>query len=143
MLITPWPDQKGNKLVSLSGTRAISTTSSRELSSSPPLPSQGKAPKEIHAIPTETLACFLPGRAKDLSAHLYLLFFFVGLYSFNKVFLLAFGKLHFKLSSATRSKCLTELYNAHSQVTNRGPTWILYMLLVVDENGYDLFPPEE
>jgi len=32
---------------------------------------QGKAPKEIHAILTETLACFLPGRAKDLSAHLY------------------------------------------------------------------------
>jgi len=29
---------------------------------------QGKAPKEIHAILTETLICFLPGRAKDLSA---------------------------------------------------------------------------
>jgi len=29
---------------------------------------QGKAPKEIHAILTETLACFLPGRAKYLSA---------------------------------------------------------------------------
>ena len=29
---------------------------------------QGKAPKEIHAILTETLACFLPDRAKDLSA---------------------------------------------------------------------------
>jgi len=32
---------------------------------------QGKAPKEIHAILTETLACFPPGRAKDLSAFLY------------------------------------------------------------------------
>jgi len=32
---------------------------------------QGKAPKEIHAILTETLASFLPGRAKDLSAPLY------------------------------------------------------------------------
>jgi len=32
---------------------------------------QGKAPNEIHAILTETLACFLPGRAKDLSAPLY------------------------------------------------------------------------
>jgi len=32
---------------------------------------QGKAPKEIHAILTEALACFLPGRAKDLSATLY------------------------------------------------------------------------
>ena len=36
----------------------------------PPL--QGKAPKEIHSILTETLACFLPGRAKDLSAALYI-----------------------------------------------------------------------
>ena len=32
---------------------------------------QGKAPKEIHAILTETLAYFLPGRAKDLSVPLY------------------------------------------------------------------------
>ena len=32
---------------------------------------QGKAPKEIHAIVTETLACFLPGQAKDLPAPLY------------------------------------------------------------------------
>jgi len=31
---------------------------------------QDKAPKEIHAILTETLACFLPGQAKDLSAPL-------------------------------------------------------------------------
>ena len=52
----------------MSGTGAISTTSRRELSSSFFFPLQGKAPKEIHAILTETLACFLPGRAKDLSA---------------------------------------------------------------------------
>jgi hypothetical protein len=32
---------------------------------------QGKAPKEIHAILRETLAGFLPGRAKDLSIPLY------------------------------------------------------------------------
>ena len=31
---------------------------------------QVKAPKEIHAILTETLAYFLPGRSKDLSAPL-------------------------------------------------------------------------
>jgi hypothetical protein len=37
----------------------------------PPPPLQGKAPKEIHAILTETLACFLRGRAKDLSGPLY------------------------------------------------------------------------
>jgi len=35
-----------------------------------PPPLQGKAPKEIHAILTQTLACFLPGRAKELSAPL-------------------------------------------------------------------------
>ena len=29
---------------------------------------QGKAPKEIRAILTESLTCFLPGRAKELSA---------------------------------------------------------------------------
>jgi len=51
----------------MSGTRAISTTSKHGLSSSFFF-LQGKAPKEIHAILTETLACFLPGRAKDLSA---------------------------------------------------------------------------
>jgi len=33
---------------------------------------QGKASKEIHAILTETLACFLLGWAKDLSALLYI-----------------------------------------------------------------------
>jgi len=38
---------------------------------------QGKAPKEIHAILTETLACFLPGRAKDLSAPLYYVWIYV------------------------------------------------------------------
>jgi len=38
--------------------------------SPPPSPLQGKAPKEIHAILAETLVCFLPGRAKDLSAPL-------------------------------------------------------------------------
>jgi hypothetical protein len=32
---------------------------------------QGKAPKEIQAILTETLACFHPGLAKDLTAPLY------------------------------------------------------------------------
>ena len=31
---------------------------------------QSKALKEIHAILTDTLACFLPGQAKDLSAPL-------------------------------------------------------------------------
>jgi len=36
---------------------------------------QGKAPKEFHAILTETLACFLPGRSKDLSAPLYIPFY--------------------------------------------------------------------
>jgi len=33
---------------------------------------QGKVLKEIQNILTETLACFLPGRAKDLSAPRYM-----------------------------------------------------------------------
>jgi len=61
----------------MSGTGAISTTSRRELSSTF-IFLQGKALKEIYAILTEKLACFLPGRAKNLSAPLYLaIFFFV------------------------------------------------------------------
>jgi len=58
----------------MSETRAISTTWSRELASSFLFHLQGKALKEIHAILTETLACFLPGRAKDLSAPRVILF---------------------------------------------------------------------
>jgi len=54
----------------MSGTRAISTTSRRELLSSF-FSLQGKAPKEIHAILTETLVFSLPGWAKDLSPPLY------------------------------------------------------------------------
>jgi len=54
----------------MSETRAISTTSIRELSSVF-IFLLGKAPKEIHAILAETLACFFLGRAKDLSAPLY------------------------------------------------------------------------
>ena len=53
----------------MSGTRAISTISRRKLPSFFFL--LGKAPTEINAILTEILACFLPGRAKDLSAPLY------------------------------------------------------------------------
>jgi hypothetical protein len=60
----------------MSGTHAISTTSRRELSSGLFLSLEGKAPKEIHAILTEKLACFLPGRANDLSAPLQNVFFF-------------------------------------------------------------------
>ena len=37
-----------------------------------PPPPPRKVPKEIYAIRTETLACFLPGRAKDLSPPLYI-----------------------------------------------------------------------
>jgi len=60
----------GRKFGSVSGTRAISTTSRRELSSSFFF-LQGKVPNEIHAILTGTLASFLPGRSRDLSAALY------------------------------------------------------------------------
>jgi len=55
----------------MSRTRAVSTTSRRELSSSFSFFLQGKVSKETHAILTKTLARFLPGRAKDLSAPLH------------------------------------------------------------------------
>jgi len=32
---------------------------------------QGKVPKEIHAILEDTLACFLPGRVKDLPSPMF------------------------------------------------------------------------
>ena len=55
----------------MSGARMISTTSRRELSSSFFFPArQGAEGNSAHSS-TEILACFLPGRAKDLSAPLY------------------------------------------------------------------------
>ena len=54
----------------MSGAIAISTTLRRAMSSGVFF-LQGKAPKEIEAVLTETLACFLPGRVKDLLAPLY------------------------------------------------------------------------
>jgi len=59
----------------------------------------------------------------------------------NKRFLITFGQLRFKQSSASRSKYLPELLYALSQVTNRGPARVLY-LLILDENGYEIFPRE-
>jgi hypothetical protein len=67
------PTRKETSFGSISGKRAISTARC-ELSSSFFLFLQGKAPKEIHAI--LTLACFLPGRAEDLSAPLVHLAYF-------------------------------------------------------------------
>ena len=58
---------------------------------------------------------------------------------FNKGFLIKFGQLHFKQFCATRSKCLTQMHYSHSQVTCCRPERVLYLLLAVDENAYDLF----
>jgi len=66
----------------MSGTRTISTTSRRELSSSFFF-LQGKVPKEIYAILTETLACLLPGWAKDLSTPLYIQHYLTFFYQTN------------------------------------------------------------
>jgi len=52
---------------------------------------QGKAPKEINAIMTETLACFLPGRAKDLSALLYI---YIYIYKHFKVYVRKTNRMH-------------------------------------------------
>jgi hypothetical protein len=69
-------------------------------------------------------------------------YYIISVYYFNKGFLIIFGQLYLKLSSAIRSKCLTQQHYAHSHVTNRGPTRTLFLMLVLDENGYDLFPHE-
>jgi len=42
------------------------------------------------------------------------------LHCFIKGFLMTFGQLYLRQSFATRSRCLTQLHYAHSQVTNRG-----------------------
>jgi len=56
----------------MSGMRAISTTSTRAVIKFLSFfLMRGKAPKEIHVILRETLACFLPGRVKDLLSPLY------------------------------------------------------------------------
>jgi hypothetical protein len=59
--------------------------------------------------------------------------------SFNRGFLIIFGRIYIKQSSANRRKCLPPLHYAHSQVTNRGQSKILYPL-VVNEKGYVLVP---
>jgi len=66
------------------------------------------------------------------------LFYYVVLF---KGFLMTLGQLYFIQSSVTRNRCLTQLHYAHSQVTKRGTNRIVY-LLVVEENGNDLFPRE-
>ena len=60
------PGRKG----SMSGASEISTTSRRGRSSNL-FSCKTIRRRKFHAILTETLACFLPGRAKDLSAPLY------------------------------------------------------------------------
>jgi len=52
------------------GARDFNNIETQAVIKSPPPHMQGKAPQEIYAILTETLACFLPGRSKDLSAPL-------------------------------------------------------------------------
>jgi len=69
VLLSPSADQEGNKLGSMSrNVRDFTKIETRAVIKFL-FPLQGKAPKEIHANLTEAL-CFLPGRAKDLSAPL-------------------------------------------------------------------------
>ena len=55
-------------------------------------------------------------------------------------FLITVGRLDFKVSSANGIMCFTHLHYAHSQVTRRGQTRILYLMLGMHRNGYDTFP---
>ena len=68
VLISPYPHHEGNKLGSMSGTRAISTTSRRELSSSF-FPARQSAEGNLRHS-DRNINLFLPGRAKDLSTPL-------------------------------------------------------------------------
>ena len=61
--------------------RNFNNIETRAVIKSPP-PLHSKAPTEIHAILTETLACFLPSRANDLSAPLYFLNSNVDMFNF-------------------------------------------------------------
>ena len=47
---------------------------------------QDKAPKEIHAILPETLACFLPARANDLSASLHIIYSYIAARCFGIIY---------------------------------------------------------
>ena len=58
---------------------------------------------------------------------------------FYRGFLITFGQIYIKQSSATRRTCLPPLHYAHSHVTNRGRNKVLYPL-VVNENGYAHVP---
>jgi len=77
VLISPYPDQEENNLGSMSGTLDFNNIETRDVINFFFL--QGKTPKEIHAILTEKLACFLSGRAKDLSTPLYDKKMYIGL----------------------------------------------------------------
>jgi len=99
---------------------------------------QGKALKEIHAILAETLACFLPGRAKDLSATLYTqsgslislrktafccyflrlrlvvpFLYFIQLFFIKKTYLCASIEEIFRLTNKRKKKRLYSLQKSH------------------------------
>jgi hypothetical protein len=73
VLISPYPDQEETSSKACQGRARYQQHRDANCHQVvvPPPPLQGKAPKEIDAILTETLACFPPVRAKDLSAPLY------------------------------------------------------------------------
>ena len=54
---------------------------------------QVKAPKEIHAILIETLACFFPFRVKDLSAPLYCTLVSTKYWCINSLTMVTFGRI--------------------------------------------------
>ena len=100
----------------MSGTRAISTTSRRELSSRFFFFLQSKAPKEINAILTETLACVLPGRAKDLTASLYNKVIFMDYAARSKI--LRFSNWCIKVISPTCNITWIEAFQMKIKIAN-------------------------
>ena len=119
----------------MSGARAISTTSRRKLSSRFFFFLQGKVPKEIDAILTETLPCFPSGRAKDLSAPLYLL---VEIINRRHRYLLA--SIYSIISQkATKCACLGgEKWKWKNVLKNERPTWC-HLLFYVTSYVLNMF----
>jgi hypothetical protein len=67
LLVNPQTDQEGYKLRSISEKCDFNNEMQYFIQF---FPMQGRTPKEIHALLTETLAYSLPGQGKDLSAPL-------------------------------------------------------------------------
>jgi hypothetical protein len=78
---------------------------------------QGKVPKEIHAFLTETLACSLPGRFKDLSALLYWKLYVIRLYFHSSLEIKCDKCMHFIYIELIIYNILSDLFIKYYFIT--------------------------